>query len=178
MSGARAGGPGPGAAAPTRPRPGTRACQHPRIASTMSGHDEAGEHGIKLFKGREDEAAAFQAVEQTLDFMAAPVHLAIVFPGIHAGSRRRLDRGKSQVQRQLTRFVPLAGAVDDQRRLAVRRAQTRCSSFRPSGASWACPGGSANVRAEHPRQPDEAWGSSLRGICGRFAGRVFPGLFS
>src|ERR1039457_6767449 len=56
-------------------------------------------------------------------------------------------------------------------------APRRLSSARPSGASPAWPGDSANVMAvrafEHPQQPDESWWSSRLGICRWLGGRFF-----
>ena len=77
----------------------------------------------KLLEAREDAAKALEAPEQSFDFVAALVHLPVVFPGLDLGTEWRHDRDEPQIECELTRLVALVGAVHQQVHWPVRAAQ-------------------------------------------------------
>ena len=65
-----------------------------------------------------------EPTEQPLDFVAATVQQAVVFPRLQAGPTRRNDRNPSKIQRQLTGLIVLIGAVHQQRERLGQRPQS------------------------------------------------------
>ena len=94
--------------------------------------DEANEHHIQLLESGENPAIALQSAEQTLDLVAALVHLPVVLPRVRPGLERWHDGCESQVQRQLARLVALVGAVHHQGQIGILRSHTgqELSAFR------------------------------------------------
>ena len=62
----------------------------------------------------EDPAKALQAAEESLDFVAAPVHGAVVFPRGDPVGMGRNHRNETQIESQLTGFISLVSAIHDQ----------------------------------------------------------------
>ena len=81
------------------------------------------EHHVELLESREDTAKALESAKQPLDFVAPLVHLTIVLPGLDPVGLRRHNRDESQVQSQLTGFVPLISTIHQQVNRPLRRAQ-------------------------------------------------------
>jgi len=76
--------------------------------------DKSQEHHVEFFESGEDATKAFQAAEQSLDFVAAPVHGAVIFPGSDTVLLGRHDRDEAEVQGQLPSFVALVGTIHEQ----------------------------------------------------------------
>ena len=75
---------------------------------------ESEEHHIELIEPREDAPEALQPTEEPLDFVAATVQQAVVFPRLQAGPTRRNDRNPSKIQRQLAGLIVVISAVHQQ----------------------------------------------------------------
>ena len=86
--------------------------------------DEAQEQGIEFVEAREDAPEALQSSEQTFDFVAPLVHIAVVHPGVTPGPERRNHGCEAEVERQLACRVALVGAVHHQGRAGALAAET------------------------------------------------------
>ena len=109
-----------------------------------------------------------------VDFVAALVHLPVVFPRVKSSLERRHHRREPQLQRQLASLITLICPTS----------QLRTASLAGTpGARVACvsPARYAPVQQAvrtappfaHPRQQDESWWSCLPGTCRWPTTRVF-----
>jgi hypothetical protein len=108
--------------------------------------DEGGEDEVELFEAGEDAAEALEPAEQALDLVAPAIEAAVVGPGVAAAGVGRHDGREAELQHQLPGLVAFIRRSITMGTPAGRRCQP-ISSLRPSGASWACPGDRAKVRA-------------------------------
>jgi hypothetical protein len=76
--------------------------------------DKCPKHRVELLEAGEDSAKAVEPTEQALDFVAATIHNAILFPDSHPVALRGNDGRKTQIKRQLPSFIPLAGTIHQQ----------------------------------------------------------------
>src|SRR5713226_4767334 len=102
--------------------------------------NEGHEHHVEFLESGEDAPKALEPSKQALDLIAPLVHLAVVLPRRDSIRLRWHHGNEAQVQGELSGFLALVGTVH-------LGAPSRRSNCRPSGASCACPGDSANVIA-------------------------------
>lgn len=68
----------------------------------------------ELIEAAEDAAKAFEAPEQSLDFVATSVHCFLESPGLNAPRMRRYHRDEAEVQRELSGLVAFIRAIHQQ----------------------------------------------------------------
>ena len=107
--------------------------------------------------------------KQSLNLIAAFVHLSVVLPGVEPGLGRRDDGDEAQVERQLARLVARVGAVQQKVKRPARCAQAgqQFPAHRP-------------VVGLARRQRERYGRSSIRGnhmnLCGPSSARLADGL--
>ena len=82
------------------------------------------EHHIEFIETREDAPEAFEPTEEPLDFVAAAVEQAVVFPRLQTAPTGRHDGNPSKIQRQLAGLIVLIGAIHQQRYRLGQRPQS------------------------------------------------------
>ena len=108
-------------------------------------HDESEKKHSQFLKTREEPAKALQPTEQPLNFMTAFVHLPVIRPrGASILAWRYNGRNPTKGHGQVAGFLPLVGPVQPPAPVAPPK---RRNSWRPSGASCACPRESETVTA-------------------------------
>ena len=68
-------------------------------------------HHVEFLKTRKDAPKALEPAKQALNFVTTSVHRTIIFPSVNSITFGRNYRHKAKLQRQLTRLIPLVGAI-------------------------------------------------------------------
>ena len=133
--------------------------------------NEREEHHDELVKAGEDTPKALEAAEQSLDFVAPLVHLAVILPWGEAVGLWWHHWDETQIQCKLPRLVPFVGAVHHKMNRPIGRAQV-VQELTPRGRV---------VRLTR-REREGDGGSSIRGnhmnLGGPSAARFADGLGS
>src|SRR5687767_8031896 len=73
--------------------------------------NKSDKHHIEFFETREDAPKALEPAKQAFDFIPAPIHFSIVFPGVDSIALGWDYWHKAKIKRELAGFISFVGSV-------------------------------------------------------------------
>jgi hypothetical protein len=126
--------------------------------------EEGEEEHVEFLEAGEEAAEAFQPGEEPLDLIALLVESGVVLPWLDGVGLWGNDR--AQAEHQLSGLIALIGAVHQPRKAFWHRPQIGKQGAALRSMVRVAPATERRLWPfEHPRQPDEPWGSIRRGTC-------------
>jgi len=95
----------------------------PKALDDQREMNKCNEHDVEFLESGEYPTEGFEASEQPLDLVTAPVHGPIVFPGGNSVRFGWNNRGEPKIQGKLARFIALVSTIHDEVHRPRRRPQ-------------------------------------------------------